>query len=109
MRKPSKLIEVDKLPKLEKYEVLCKECSGKGFLNKGRYYPVCPKCLGTGKLDWLEVLFGKTRPLFVDIESEIVSALAEQLAVEIDREIIKEFLKEGRKNGSVQRNNRKRF
>lgn len=43
--------------------IICKECKGKGFIGRpgitlyGSKY--CKKCLGFGKLDWIEQIFGK--------------------------------------------------
>ena len=39
--------------KLEPGEVLCPECKG------GKEIWFCPRCLGTGKLDWVELCMGK--------------------------------------------------
>ena len=40
--------------KLEPGEVICPDCSG------GKEIWFCPRCLGTGKLDWLEMCMGKS-------------------------------------------------
>ena len=46
--------------KLEKYEEQCPECEGKGCYNKQSKFSItCQRCLGTGKLDWLEKIHGK--------------------------------------------------
>jgi len=48
-------------PRLEIGEVFCDRCNGVGIVNNkegpGTYY--CRKCLGTGKLDWVENVTGK--------------------------------------------------
>ena len=44
--------------KLEEYEENCPDCEGSGWLNK-LHGIECEKCLGTGKLDWLEKIRGK--------------------------------------------------
>lgn len=40
----------------------CSACNGRGYSVEGRTYPVCKKCQGTGKLDWLERVVGKKTP-----------------------------------------------
>lgn len=54
--------------KLNPGDVECKKCNGVGlynpYLKKGeKSYSLvgfkCPKCLGTGKFDWIEVIVGK--------------------------------------------------
>lgn len=55
--------------KLNPGEVKCKNCNGYGSLNpylkkkSSKSYSLigikCPKCLGTGKLDWIENVVGK--------------------------------------------------
>ena len=52
---------------LKEGETICPECNGKGEYpvvnEKGiiRGYNICEKCLGHGKLDWVEVIVGKRR------------------------------------------------
>lgn len=51
--------------KLEAGEVICDICEGSGSYPKkfvtleDPYYVRCYKCLGTGKLDWVEMCMGK--------------------------------------------------
>lgn len=51
--------------KLEPGEIICENCNGKGkievqFEENGSMIPVpCFKCDGTGKLTWIENVFGK--------------------------------------------------
>ena len=45
-------------------EIRCDQCDGKGFIvNKYFGKPVCNKCNGTGKLDWVEAVVGKKNNL----------------------------------------------
>lgn len=100
--------------KLKEGEVLCDKCYGKGFLGKGRALPICPKCFGAGKLDWIENVVGK-RPAprtlkagwtiqdakdfntlsNVDLHDEIFSDMSKQMAENIDKEILEKLLKKG--------------
>ena len=79
---------------LEEYEIVCDKCSGEGTIpvEGTRFCTNCPKCLGDGKIDWIENIVGKRR--VKDILDEIASAMAEELAKEIDKEIMKELMKE---------------
>lgn len=55
--------------KLEKWEEKCDQCNGKGWIlakNDPNSYLwiedekiICPKCEGTGKLDFIEKIVGK--------------------------------------------------
>lgn len=51
---------------LKEGETICPECKGKGefpvLTGKGiiRWYDACEKCLGHGKLDWVEMIVGKS-------------------------------------------------
>lgn len=51
--------------KLEEGEVICPKCEGGGSFPKkfakleDPYYRCCHKCLGAGKLDWIELCVGK--------------------------------------------------
>jgi hypothetical protein len=43
-------------------KVICDNCKGQKYFRKFSIleeYEPCPKCLGSGELDWLEKLFGK--------------------------------------------------
>lgn len=50
--------------KLKEGEVECPVCKGTGddirYNSNEDFCPHCPKCLGTGKLDWLEMVVGKS-------------------------------------------------
>ena len=56
---------------LKKGEVICSKCKGIGLVfkiksNKGIIFKnECPKCQGTGKLDWIENVVGK-KPMYYD-------------------------------------------
>ena len=43
------------LHKMTKDEMNCSECDGVGYILEDE----CPKCFGTGKLDWIENVVGK--------------------------------------------------
>jgi len=52
--------------KLAQGEIICDKCNGTGEItNKSEFeftylvFNVCLKCLGSGKLNWVEVIFGK--------------------------------------------------
>lgn len=51
------------MKKLTLGEVKCKKCGGKGLVAVNDLPKplecMCPKCFGTGKLDWVEVVVGK--------------------------------------------------
>lgn len=53
---------------LEEGEEFCKECNGIGLISKKRnmsnikmktHYLICKKCMGDGKVDWIEKVTGK--------------------------------------------------
>ena len=44
---------------LKEYEEICPECCGKGEKINPMMIWRCEKCGGTGKIDWLEKMFGK--------------------------------------------------
>jgi len=86
-------------------EVICPQCNGNGFF--------CNKCLGTGKLDWVEQIVGKkpkedtftvyntftvsdasingTINTFT-LEDEIRRIVSEELAKKIDEDILKSLM-----------------
>ena len=41
------------------YDNKCKYCDGTGNLINTSPFGTCPKCLGDGKLDWVEEIVGK--------------------------------------------------
>jgi len=47
--------------KLEQGEIICDECNGSGGYRQKpiNSFLVCKKCLGSGKLNWVENIFGK--------------------------------------------------
>ena len=47
-----------KVINLKPGEVICNECNGTGLKTNQVYHP-CPKCYGTGKLDWIENIVGR--------------------------------------------------
>lgn len=101
---------------LEEGEILCPQCIGTGkagtVKEKGKqiYFTelgTCDKCWGDGKLDWVDLIMGKPNPrrtlkgdwtleleedmecLYdVNLETEIIDALAQELAESIDEEIM---------------------
>ncbi len=91
--------------KLKPGEVICPDCNGTGQSNEKDRSTItligCDKCLGAGKLDWVEVVVGK-RPKYMTIEwpsadelygpkinDEYVKNLSDQIAKQIDEEILK--------------------
>ena len=112
-----------KLKPLEPGEVKCDKCNGTGKPNNNKIdyrqkyvtYPwVCDKCKGTGKLDWIEAVVGKKKPVptnykvkwstseqlyGLDVENEIAEKLGKQLAEKIDKEILEGIIN-GTKTGS---------
>jgi len=60
------MVEVDNI-----VEFICDKCKGTGYepgqnLNSG-ILEICGKCLGHGKLDWIERVVGKKRPkMYID-------------------------------------------
>jgi len=83
---------------LDKGEEFCSKCNGSGSLasrhksyNGKSYKLTCPKCLGMGKLDWIEVIRGKRK---VDPLIFWAAQAARELAEQIDKEILEEIYKE---------------
>jgi len=99
MKKDSRYnVMLDQRIFLEKGEEFCSKCNGSGSLasrhksyNGKSYKLTCPKCLGMGKLDWIEVIRGK-KP--VDPFIFWAAEAAKNLAKQIDDEIIKEITEE---------------
>jgi len=64
-------------------EIICSQCNGEGFIIEEvgkeewdeRKIPIkniCDKCLGTGKLDWIENIVGKSHVKFtVNIQKQL--------------------------------------
>jgi len=75
----------------------CNKCDGCGFIKKSNSllddsYIVCNKCLGLGKLNWVENIFGKIRNNLTIEDFSTINV--KQLCFNIDQEIIKELIKE---------------
>ncbi len=54
--------------KLEPGEMICPKCNGKSHYQSwgnvaNHFKPPCSKCLGTGKVDWIENITGKKLPI----------------------------------------------
>jgi hypothetical protein len=81
-------------------EIICPECNGSGnniFEQSDLWNAIsqCSKCLGSGKLDWIERIVGKPRNwIEIDLSQEILRELSENLAAEIDRQILETVHKE---------------
>jgi len=45
------------MPELKDYEYPCPHCNGLKYV--GPFRNVCGKCMGSGKLDWIENVVGK--------------------------------------------------
>ena len=101
---------------LEEWEMLCNECNGSGDDPSSKTFTtVCPKCRGTGKVDWLENILGKKRILratfshddmvdsmsYMRIPSETLDEMAKQIAEEIDKEIIESILQSAEQTNKI--------
>lgn len=80
--------------KLEAGEVLCDKCNG-GYAEKLQIKHQCDKCLGVGKLNWIENIVGKKPPQYTvvdsgnsSIEQWIVEEVSKEIARKIDEEIL---------------------
>lgn len=91
-----------KVIEIEEFEYICDKCYGKGQIKSklktksGRPITLrCNKCLGAGKLDWIENVTGKAIAddmiQFYPDESfqQIIENLSEDLAHNIDQEILR--------------------
>jgi len=87
---------------LKEGETICPECKGKGkhpvVNEKGiiRGYNACEKCLGHGKLDWVERVVGKRIPwewrtVNITNSLQLQQSLLEQSLKEIRESIIKVY------------------
>jgi len=65
----------EKIIKLEDGEIICSQCHGTGKPNNNkinykdpflRVPKDCDKCYGSGKLDWIENIVGKEKPISYD-------------------------------------------
>ena len=71
-----------KLP-LKEGESYCTNCDGTGRVVSGDR---CQKCLGTGKLDWVEKVVGKKRDLFsllTPLQMKQVDTLPDEVVDEV--------------------------
>ena len=78
---------------LDEGEDFCPKCEGMGAKTEIGFYP-CHKCLGKGKLDWIEKIMG-VKPLkdFDHLMSQWTNKAAKDLAIKIDNEILDSILK----------------
>lgn len=64
--------------KLEEHEYICSKCDGGGFIFHKVLdcSTICGKCLGSGKVNWIENILGKkqTLPPKVDVGRVMVSS-----------------------------------
>ena len=56
--------------KLKEGEMICDECNGTGqfieeLTERSKKWTWCPKCNGSGKLDWIEMCMGKPAANYV--------------------------------------------
>ena len=103
---------------LKEGEVICDRCQGtchepNSNDNDELCTEICGRCLGHGKLDWIENIVGKIREkrklssswtvsqstevkgiFSYDIEKELMEALAEEIAKDIDEQILKELIRQ---------------
>jgi len=50
------------MEKVGESEIICPKCGGEGTTPGVNYsYRICTKCLGSGKLDWIELCMGKNK------------------------------------------------
>lgn len=95
-------------------EFICEPCKGTGCHGaltkdvKDPRFLHCPKCYGTGKLDWIENIVGKKADIInlssnwgmsstsiskslrdVNLENEMADLLAKEMANQLDQDIIK--------------------
>lgn len=77
---------------LKEGEYFCKKCNGSGVVPRSNGYHkrnstlVCDKCLGEGKLDWIEKAVGKRSPL-IEVEELTLKKRRRQLKGEWTIEI----------------------
>jgi hypothetical protein len=77
-------------PELLEGEVLCDKCNGTGSAPIKDYMLRCPKCLGTGKLDWVEnARGGKLKPKDTSFFIDSSAFTSFSNTVEFDTENIK--------------------
>ena len=90
---------------LKEGEIICPKCNGTGGIDDGcldeDLIKTCTKCLGDGKLDWIEAAMGKPSRMKMyfshDFKQSMVDALGEQIAKEIDNEIVETIIFEANK------------
>lgn len=86
-------------------EEFCPVCKGKGTVRKYKKRVkqispnlVCHKCLGNGKLDWIEKATGVAPIKHIDPYETLTYHLAQELAEQIDRDIIRSCIKSAEHN-----------
>jgi len=83
----------------EKGEIVCEKCDGKGTRRAKdgiSLMEFCPKCGGTGKLDWVEVVTGKRKdPPMVDVRRALIDVMGSKIAEDVDRQILAGLTMEG--------------
>ena len=94
-------------------EVICGRCKGtchepNSNDNDELCTEICSRCLGHGKLDWIENIIGKVQRILsvdwsfisttkletiysFDVEKELIETLAKEIAKEVDEEILREL------------------
>jgi len=106
---------MDNKIQLKEGEVVCDKCYGtchepNSDDNDDLCTEICGRCLGHGKLDWIENIVGKIREkrklssdwtissstdiktiFSYDIQKEIIETLAKEIAKEVDEEILREL------------------
>jgi hypothetical protein len=76
---------------LKEGETICPECNGTGKNGPGKRLGIiiaCRKCLGTGKLDWLERIFGKNIRIFNPYNSMTLPILQKFCSKLIVKELV---------------------
>ena len=86
-----------KIVELGPGEILCPQCKGTGksepwAVGQFKVEPECPKCLGDGKFDWIDMIMGKTRSPYYKAMEAWVDEAAKGMAEEIDKEILATLL-----------------
>lgn len=97
---------------LKEGEILCPKCEGSGGEpgDSRSPVPVCDRCWGDGKLDWIDLIMGKPKPrrklnavwtveMNDDIKAlydnslsqEIIDTFAKEIAYKVDEEIMEEI------------------
>ena len=73
-------------------KVVCDKCEGKGIVEKGY---LCSKCLGIGKLDWIENVVGKSfNKSFIYFDFDVTNNILEEIAGRF-RDVINRYIIKG--------------